>query len=112
MNKFALIVIFILASCSSSDKEYAAQEVSSFKSVNYITLTNESTNGGSQIGYLKSGLVEGDVAFCFCDVTCSREIITVFELQYNEDSNDFRFKDKPSDAYTIQTSNNWCTKVN
>ena len=75
-------------------------------------LTNETTNGGSQIGYLKSGLKEDDVVFCFCSDLCTRDIITVFELQLNRDSTNFRFKVNPTDSFTTQSSKNSCTKFN
>tara|TARA_B100000780_G_scaffold63358_2_gene41253 strand:- start:5997 stop:6332 length:336 start_codon:yes stop_codon:yes gene_type:complete len=111
MKKIGIIVLFTFAKCNQSDKEYTSQ-APLFENVNYFTLTNETTNGGSQIGYLKSDLKENDVVFCFCDAFCTRKIITVFELLYNKDSIDFRFKVKPNDPFTTKSSKVWCMKVN
>ena len=111
MNRIFLILLIVFVSCSESDEEYTSQS-STFENINYITLTNETTNGGSQIAYLKSGLNEDDVLFCFCDALCTRDIITVFELQFNNDSTDFRFKVNPTDPFTTKSSKNRCTKVN
>lgn len=111
MNRVVIILLFIFASCSESNEEYTSQ-ASLYENINYITLTNETTNGGSQIGYLKSGLKEDDVVFCFCSDLCTREIITVFELQFNRDSTNFRFKVNPTDSFTTQSSKNSCTKFN
>ena len=47
MNRVALILLFIFASCSESNEEYTSQ-ASLYENINYITLTNETTNGGSQ----------------------------------------------------------------
>ena len=113
MKKLVLIAIVMWTGCSNSDEEITnLTQDSSFENINYLTLTNENTNGGSQIACVKSGFTEDDVEFCFCNATCSREIITILELQYKKDSNDFRFKELPSDTYTTMSYRDWCTKVN
>tara|TARA_B110000091_G_C13722040_1_gene435213 strand:- start:191 stop:391 length:201 start_codon:yes stop_codon:yes gene_type:complete len=65
MKKLVLILIVIFAGCSNPDKDAYVAESSSFENINYITLTNENIDGGSQIVYVKIGLTEDDVKFCF-----------------------------------------------
>jgi len=106
--KYGYLLFGLLLSCQT-EKEYQG-EYTEFENVNYVTLTNETTDGGSQIGYLKSGFLESNAVFCFCDINCSRTLISVSELQFNEGTSDFRYKENLSDAWVVKSSKDWCTK--
>ena len=109
MKKIILVFALILASCSS--EETSGYTVSyDYEKVNYVTLTNENTGGGSQKAYLTGSTSLDQIKFCYCDENCSIEIITVAEIQLNEATNEFRFKKTFSDPYTTMTFNNWCTQ--
>ena len=70
----------------------------------------ENTGGGSQFVYLKSGISESSADICYCDASCSKEIIVVSDLQFDQQSLNFRFKKTPSDNYTTRSSIDWCTR--
>lgn len=109
MKKLILVLALILASCSSEEtSDYTVSY--DYEKVNYVTLTNENTDGGSQKAYLTSSTSVDQIKFCYCDENCSIEIITVAEIQLNEATNEFRFKKTFSDPYTTMTFNNWCTQ--
>ena len=109
MKKLILVLALILASCSSEEtSDYTVSY--DYEKVNYVTLTNENTGGGSQKAYLTSSTSVDQIKFCYCDENCSREIITVAEIQLNEATNEFRFKKTFSDPFTTMTFNNWCTQ--
>jgi hypothetical protein len=50
--------------------------------------------------------------FCYCNELCSREIISVYEIQRNEGTNEIRYKINPSDDYKTISYKDWCTKYN
>jgi hypothetical protein len=77
-----------------------------------MTLTNENTGGGSQKAYLSSGVIEEQALFCYCNELFSYEIISVYEIQRNEGTNEIRYKINPSDDYKTISYKNWCTKYN
>ncbi|MDA8558684.1 hypothetical protein N9K87_02535 [Flavobacteriaceae bacterium] len=77
-----------------------------------MTLTNENTDGGSQKAYLSSGVIEEQALFCYCNELFSYEIISVYEIQRNEGTNEIRYKISPSDDYKTISYKNWCTKYN
>ena len=81
-----------------------------YKNVNYVTITNETTGGGSQFFYLKSGFSESNAESCYCDDGCSKEIIEVAELQFDDQTMNFRYKLTASDNYTTRSSTDWCTR--
>tara|TARA_B000000477_G_C5989530_1_gene184248 strand:+ start:262 stop:597 length:336 start_codon:yes stop_codon:yes gene_type:complete len=109
MKKLILVLTIILASCSSEEtSDYTVSY--DYEKVNYVTLTNENTGGGSQKAYLTGSTSLDQIKFCYCDENCSREVINVAEIQLNEATNEFRFKKTLSDPYTIITTNNWCTQ--
>ena len=112
MKKLILFFLIILISCSSNDSSTYEISPSNFKNVEYVTITNESTGGGSQFFYLKSGISETDVNSCYCDAGCSKDIIVVSELQFDDQSMNFRYKISLSDNYTLRSSNDWCTRFN
>jgi hypothetical protein len=98
----------LLLSCQA-EKEFEGT-YTDFEDVNFVTLTNESTDGGSQIAYLKNGYSANEARFCFCDQSCSRNTVEVAELQFNEGTTQFRYKVHPSDGWTLKSSTDWCTK--
>ena len=112
MKKLTLLLSLIIISCSSSDEEFEVAESTQFKYINYMTLTNENTGGGSQKAYLSSGVTEEQALFCYCNELCSREIISVYEIQRNEGTNEIRYKINPSDDYKTISYKDWCTKYN
>ena len=112
MKKLTLLLSLIIVSCSSSDEEFEVAESTQFKYINYMTLTNENTDGGSQKAYLSSGVIEEQALFCYCNELFSYEIISVYEIQLNEGTNEIRYKISPSDDYKTISYKNWCTKYN
>ena len=106
-----ILIVLLLVSCTKKEKDYEAIP-GEFLSIEYITLTNESTNGGSQIAYMLSGYSEESLNFCFCQEECSRELITVAALEFNNDTRAFRYKLKLSDAFTTKSTTDWCTRYN
>ena len=104
------LMITLLLICCSEEKTSVALSSPSFVTVTYLTLTNENTEGGSQFAYLQSDVTEDLAIFCFCLESCSREIINVFALEYNEDTTEFRFKFNPSDEFQYKSSRDWCTR--
>ena len=110
MKRYLLLSI-LLVSCSTSDDDVTANpQTPTYKNVNYVTITNENTGGGSQKAYLSSSTSESQADFCFCDENCSREIIEVSTIEINEGTNEFRYKIKLSDDFITVTTNNWCTR--
>ena len=112
MKKLTLLLSLIIVSCTSSDEEFEVAESTQFKYINYMTLTNENTDGGSQKAYLSSGVIEEQALFCYCNELFSYEIISVYEIQRNEGTNEIRYKISPSDDYKTISYKNWCTKYN
>ena len=112
MKKLTLLLSLIIVSCSSSDEEFEVAESTQFKYINYMTLTNENTDGGSQKAYLSSGVIEEQALFCYCNELFSYEVISVYEIQRNEGTNEIRYKISPSDDYKTISYKNWCTKYN
>jgi len=104
---FICFMIFII-SCSNNE-EYEGNPTE-FKDISFLTTTNENVNGGSQFAYLSTGLLQDGVAYCFCQLQCSRDGKTVFSLQYNEDTNYLRYKESPSEEYTYYDTSDWCIK--
>jgi len=111
--KKLFIICFVLFSCSNNnkinDKIYEGN-LSGFKDISYLTITNENTKGGSQVAYLSKGLQMNAVGYCFCQSSCTREGKAVFSLQYNDGNNFLRYKLGPSDDYTYFDTSNWCIK--
>lgn len=107
-----ILLFILLVSCTKNEKEYEAIP-GEFLPIEYITLTNESTNGGSQIAYKLSGYSEESLNFCFCQQECSRELISVATLDFNNDTKAFRYKTNLSETtYTTKSSTDWCTRYN
>ena len=53
MKRYLLLSI-LLVSCSTSDDDVTANpQTPTYKNVNYVTITNENTGGGSQFVYEK-----------------------------------------------------------
>lgn len=107
------IICLLLFSCSNSDKmndKMNDGKPAGFKDISFLTITNENTNGGSQVAYLSKGLQMNGVAYCFCQSSCTREGKAVFSLQYNEGTNFLRYKLGPSDEYIYFDTSNWCIK--
>ena len=73
--KYLIPILIVLISCSSDDSTDYQQVAPTYKNVNYVTITNETTGGGSQFFYLKSGFSESNAESCYCDDGCSKEII-------------------------------------
>ena len=112
MKKLTLLLSLIIVSCSSSDEEFEVAESTQFKYINYMTLTNENTDGRSQKAYLSSGVIEEQALFCYCNELFSYEVISVYEIQRNEGTNEIRYKINPSDDYKTISYKDWCTKYN
>jgi hypothetical protein len=110
MKKIIFYLSIFIFSCSSNETNEVINKIS-FKKVNYITLTNETNDGGSQKAYLVSGISVDQAEFCFCDVNCTREIFVVSELEFNSDSTNFRYKKEIDDTFITKSSRDWCTKV-
>jgi hypothetical protein len=106
-----ILFVLFLVSCTAKDEDYDAIP-GEFLPINYITLTNESTNGGSQIAYMLSGYNAENLNFCFCQQGCSREIIVVAALEFNNDTKAFRYKLALGDAFKMDSSSDWCTRYN
>ena len=69
MKRYLLLSI-LLISCSSSDDDVTANlQTPTYKNVNYVTITNENTGGGSQFVYLKSGISESSADICYFNPT-------------------------------------------
>ena len=111
MKKIILLLTLVVMSCGSDETSDYTQTFT-FEKVNYVTLTNENTGGGSQKAYLSSSISESQAEFCFCNENCTREIIKVSEIEINEGTNEFRYKLSLSDDFITTTTNNWCTKFN
>ncbi len=112
VKKLIPLFLCILISCSSDESSSYEITPSNYKNVDYVTITNESTGGGSQFFYLKSGISESNVDSCYCDDGCSKEIIVVSELQFDNQSMNFRYKISLTDNYTVRSTSDWCTKFN
>ena len=108
--KYLIPIFLVLISCSSDDSSDYQQVAPTYKNVNYVTITNENTGGGSQFVYLKSGISESSADICYCDASCSKEVIVVSDLQFDQQSLNFRFKKTPSENYTTRSSIDWCTR--
>ena len=104
-------ILVILFSCSSNEDNTISTS-GDYKSVDYVTITNENKGGGSQFGYFITSFNEENAIFCFCEDYCSREIINVFVLEYNENSYYFRYKIDPSDEFVVVGTQDWCTRFN
>jgi hypothetical protein len=111
MKKIILLLTLVVMSCGSDETSDYTQTFT-FEKVNYVTLTNENTGGGSQKAYLSSSISESQAEFCFCNENCSREIIKVSEIEINEGTNEFRYKITPSDTFKTISYKDWCTKYN
>jgi len=103
------IICLVLVSCSNNDKIYV-EKPAEYKDISFLTITNENTNGGSQLAYLSKGLEMNAVAYCYCQAQCKRESKAVFSLQYNEGTKFLRYKLGPSDEYAYFDTSNWCIK--
>ena len=110
MKKIIFILSIFIFGCSSNETNETINQIS-FEKADYITLTNETNDGGSQKAYLVSGISVDQAEFCFCDVNCTREIFVVSELEFNSDSTNFRYKKNINDTFTTKSSRDWCTKV-
>ena len=108
--KYIIPILIVLISCSSDDSPDYQQVDPTYKNVNYVTITNETTGGGSQFFYLKSGFSESNAESCYCDDGCSKEIIEVAELQFDDQTMNFRYKLTASDNYITRSSTDWCTR--
>ena len=108
--KYLIPILLVLISCSSDDSSEYQQVAPTYKNVNYVTITNETTGGGSQFFYLKSGFSESNADSCYCDDGCSKEIIEVAELQFDDQTMNFRYKLTASDNYITRSSTDWCTR--
>lgn len=107
-----ILIVLLLVTCTKEEKNYEAIP-GEFQPIEFITLTNESTNGGSQIAYMLSGYSEESLIFCFCQEECSRDLITVAALEFNNDTKAFRYKINLSETtYTSKSSSDWCTRFN
>ena len=54
--KYLIPILLVLISCSSDDSTDYQQVAPTYKNVNYVTITNETTGGGSQFFYLTENL--------------------------------------------------------
>jgi hypothetical protein len=109
--KKIFLVILLLISCSSvSEEDYYNDDTSAYKNINYITITNENTGGGSQYVYVVSGFSQTNVQICYCDSSCSKETFEVSTLQFDENTLSFRYKLSPYDEFTTKSTIDWCTK--
>ena len=110
MKKIIFLLSVFILGCSSNETNEKINQIS-YKKVDYITLTNETNNGGSQKAYLVSGISVDQAEFCYCDINCTKEIIVVAELEFNSDTTNFRYKKNISDTFVVMSSTDWCTKV-
>ena len=110
MKKIFFLILLSISCSSISEDDYYTDETSTYKNVNYVTITNENTNGGSQFVYILSGFSESNVQICYCDSSCSKELIIVSTLQFDQETLNFRFKINPYDDYTTKSTIDWCTK--
>ena len=108
--KYLIPIFLVLISCSSDDISDYQQVAPTYKNVNYVTITNESTGGGSQFFYIKSDFSESNAESCYCDDGCSKEVIEVAELQFDDQTMNFRYKLTASDNYTTRSTTDWCTR--
>lgn len=106
-----IILLLLLVSCSP-ERETAVNSEPVFESIRYITLTNENTEGGSQLAYHLSGISAEGMEFCFCQDLCKREFIVVSELEFNRDTTDYRYKINLDDEFQTASSSDWCTRFN
>jgi hypothetical protein len=95
--------------CATEEENYAANPTV-FEPIQYITLTNENTGGGSQIAYVLSGTSQDGLTFCFCQEECTREFVVVAELEFNSGTTDFRYKINLDDDFQTGSSRDWCTR--
>jgi hypothetical protein len=107
--KYLWLFCLLLISCADNGKEYEGIPTD-FEDISFLTTTNENVNGGTQFAYLSTGLLQDGVAYCFCQLQCSRTSKTVFSLQYNEGTNYLRYKESPSEEYTYYDTSDWCIK--
>ena len=107
--KYLWLFCLLLISCADNDKEYEGTPTD-FEDISFLTTTNENVNGGTQFAYLSTGLLQDGVAYCFCQLQCSRDGKTVFSLQYNEGTNYLRYKESPSEDYIYYDTADWCIK--
>ena len=64
MKKIIFYLSIFIFGCSSNETNEVINKIS-FKKVNYITLTNETNDGGSQKAYLVFGIYLGHSHFLF-----------------------------------------------
>ena len=112
IKKFYFGAILVTLFSCSSNEDNPISTSGDYKSVEYVTITNENKGGGSQFGYFITSFNEENAIFCFCEDYCSREIINVFVLEYNENSYYFRYKIDPSDEFVVVGTQDWCTRFN
>ena len=112
IKKFYFGAILVTLFSCSSNEDNTISTSGDYKSVDYVTITNENKGGGSQFGYFITSFNEENAIFCFCEDYCSREIINVFVLEYNENSYYFRYKIDPSDEFVVVGTQDWCTRFN
>ena len=106
-----LYLLFLVFSCAP-EKETIINNVPVFESIQYITLTNENTDGGSQIAFHLSGIGQNSMEFCYCQELCQREFIVVSELEFNRDTTEYRYKINLDDEFQTASSSDWCTLFN
>ena len=104
-----LLLFLVIFSCATEEESYTSIPPT-FKPVQFITLTNENTGGGSQIAYHLSGISEESLVFCFCQEECTREYVIVSALEFNEDTTDFRYKINLEEDFQIASTRDWCTR--
>lgn len=109
MRYLLLLLHLGLLSCATEEKSYAPNPVT-FQAVEFVTLTNENTGGGSQIAYHLNGISEESLVFCFCLEECTREFVQVAALEFNEDTNSFRYKIKLGEDFQSGSTRDWCTR--
>jgi hypothetical protein len=108
--RYLMICLWVLA-CSTQEEKDTPTPVT-FEGVDFITLTNENTNGGSQIAYHLSGISPESLIFCFCQDSCSREFVVVAALEFNADTANFRYKISLKDNFQTASTTDWCTRYN
>jgi len=79
-NKNFLLIFLIIN--STSDKTYDSVPFF-FEIINYLTITNENTDGGIQTGYLSTEIFGENTNFCFCSPLCSKSFKVVAEIEFN-----------------------------
>ena len=101
---------FLLFLSCESETTYDT-ELSSYETINFITLTNETTGGGSQKAYLQAGLTESEAIFCYCQQSCSRTFIVVAALEFNSGTTKFRYKENLNSEFVEESYQDWCTRT-